>query len=432
MIFEFENLGSIKKAELEVGNLTVICGKNNTGKTYLTYAVWGMLARRLAFVTINPKHFSNLSKEIAKQLNSSGKAYVDLKDYEQDFIQQANKYFGGISQEIHKIFDINKKSFTGLVKLKYTSLNFKKSYNSVFNGDNQIEITKDEKSTRIDFLVIKKTEYNISESEIRTLLDFILSSFLQYPFIITAQRDALHIFNYAINREARYRLRDNSNFSSNTYTLPLESHIDFISSLLEMEKRQSFLSEKSLIYEIETLLGVKYIVRHNGFVIETSDNIRVPAYLASTSVRALADLNFYLKHIAQEGHLLMIDEPELNLHPENQIKVARLLVKLVNAGLKVWITTHSDYIIKELNNCLMLSNKKIKGKKKLMKDLGYKDDEVLNPDDLRYYTAVYDKKLEGCTLVRGKVGKYGVEAQSFDETLEKIVETSETIINVIE
>jgi len=33
MIFEFKNLGAIKEAQIEMGKLTVISGKNNTGKT---------------------------------------------------------------------------------------------------------------------------------------------------------------------------------------------------------------------------------------------------------------------------------------------------------------------------------------------------------------------------------------------------------------
>ena len=51
----------------------------------------------------------------------------------------------------------------------------------------------------------------------------------------------------------------------------------------------------------------------------------------------------------------MIDEPELNLHPDNQRRIARLLARLVNLGIKVFITTHSSYIIKELNTLIMLN-----------------------------------------------------------------------------
>ena len=45
MKFRFKNLGPIKEADLELGDLTVIAGRNNTGKTYLAYALYGFLKR---------------------------------------------------------------------------------------------------------------------------------------------------------------------------------------------------------------------------------------------------------------------------------------------------------------------------------------------------------------------------------------------------
>ena len=45
MKFRFKNLGQIKEAALELGDLTVIAGRNNTGKTYLAYALYGFLKR---------------------------------------------------------------------------------------------------------------------------------------------------------------------------------------------------------------------------------------------------------------------------------------------------------------------------------------------------------------------------------------------------
>jgi len=35
--FTFEKLGPVQKADLELGDLTVIAGANNTGKTYIAY-----------------------------------------------------------------------------------------------------------------------------------------------------------------------------------------------------------------------------------------------------------------------------------------------------------------------------------------------------------------------------------------------------------
>ena len=71
----------------------------------------------------------------------------------------------------------------------------------------------------------------------------------------------------------------------------------------------------------------------------------------------------------------MIDEPELNIHPENQREIARLLARLVNAGLNIVISTHSDYIVRELNSLIMLSGDK---NQKLRTKYGYDKNEVLS------------------------------------------------------
>ncbi|MDR2754799.1 MAG: ATP-binding protein, partial [Planctomycetaceae bacterium] len=43
MKITIKNLGILESAEYELGNLTVVCGKNNTGKTYAAYALYGFL-----------------------------------------------------------------------------------------------------------------------------------------------------------------------------------------------------------------------------------------------------------------------------------------------------------------------------------------------------------------------------------------------------
>ncbi len=43
MRVKFERLGYVDSADIETGGLTVICGANNTGKTYLAYAIYGLL-----------------------------------------------------------------------------------------------------------------------------------------------------------------------------------------------------------------------------------------------------------------------------------------------------------------------------------------------------------------------------------------------------
>ena len=41
--FRFEHVGPVAEAELDLGDLTIIAGRNNTGKTYLVYTLYGFL-----------------------------------------------------------------------------------------------------------------------------------------------------------------------------------------------------------------------------------------------------------------------------------------------------------------------------------------------------------------------------------------------------
>ena len=72
----------------------------------------------------------------------------------------------------------------------------------------------------------------------------------------------------------------------------------------------------------------------------------MPLHLASSSAIGLSDLYFYLRYMASKEHLLIVVEPESHLDTANQIQFARVLARFVDMGIKVLVTTHSDYLIK--------------------------------------------------------------------------------------
>jgi predicted ATPase len=82
----------------------------------------------------------------------------------------------------------------------------------------------------------------------------------------------------------------------------------------------------------------------------SGSNQQLEISLSSSMVKELAPLVFYLRYFARPGELLIIDEPEVNLHPKAQVQVLEFLAMLVNAGLHVLITTHSPYITDHLLN----------------------------------------------------------------------------------
>ena len=81
----------------------------------------------------------------------------------------------------------------------------------------------------------------------------------------------------------------------------------------------------------------------------------LPLMNASSMVSDLAPLVLYLRHIVQPGDVLIIEEPESHLHPAMQVELTRQLAKLVQAGYRVVITTHSEWILEELANVVLRS-----------------------------------------------------------------------------
>ena len=121
----------------------------------------------------------------------------------------------------------------------------------------------------------------------------------------------------------------------------------------------------------------------------------------------------------------MIDEPELNLHPTNQIMMARILANLVNLGVDVFITTHSDYMIKEFNNLIMLSNV-FKDKDSIMKKYGYDNFDILYPNKVKAYF------VGNRTINVADIDKYGIDYKLFDDTIHALNRKSDDIYYSIE
>jgi len=117
----------------------------------------------------------------------------------------------------------------------------------------------------------------------------------------------------------------------------------------------------------------------------------------------------------------MIDEPELNLHPDNQRLIARLLAKLVNKGIYVIVSTHSDYFVREINNLIML-NDPFEERDKLIQQFGYKTEEFLSPEQVvAYHFSNNSAKPMSIT------NESGIEAETFDSTINSLNESASTI-----
>ena len=156
------------------------------------------------------------------------------------------------------------------------------------------------------------------------------------------------------------------------------------------------------------------------FLSDKCSEKELPIHLSASIIKNLSGLLVYLKHLAKRNDLLIIDEPEIGLHPDNQILLTRILVKLVNAGIRILISTHSDYIIRELNNLIMLSGVKRKdGIKELLPKFGYNEVETISPDEVGAYLFDYSGGDE-VEVKNIPVGKEGFEVATIDRSIRQL------------
>ena len=104
-------------------------------------------------------------------------------------------------------------------------------------------------------------------------------------------------------------------------------------------------------------------------MVDVGGGLNIDLYNASSSIKQLAPLLLYLRYRAARGDLLIIDEPEMNLHPESQAKLLEVLAMLVNQGVYVLLTTHSPYIMAHLNNLAQATEVSPAAKRKQAKSL---------------------------------------------------------------
>jgi hypothetical protein len=85
-----------------------------------------------------------------------------------------------------------------------------------------------------------------------------------------------------------------------------------------------------------------------NFFLKKSD-LKIPANNVASGIKALSIIDMLSKgDYVNDDTLLILDEPETNLHPVWQIAYAKAICKLAAAGVKILVTTHSPYMLEAL------------------------------------------------------------------------------------
>lgn len=452
-----KNLGALKQAEFTLGDLTIICGCNNTGKTYATYALFGFLYtwRQMFSLEINDDKI--------EQLLADGVIYIDIQEYVEKSEQIIAKGCQAYTKELPKIFAAQAERFKETefhVNLEMQNIHLTSRFELTIRSANAelFSMTKsEERRELVVTLLVEKEKAKIPNDILKRIIadalkDIIFAQVFPRPFIASAERTGVAIFrkelNFSRNRLLEEMGQANNNINPmellfkvyQDYALPIKTNLDFTRELETIFKKSSFIAENhpDILTDFADIIGGEYTVTRNDelYYVPKGKRVKLSMDQSSSAVRSLLDIGFYLRHEAQLGDLLMVDEPELNLHPENQRRVARLFARLVNLGIKVFITTHSDYIVKELNTSIMLNHDK-PHLKRIAEEEGYREEELISAEKIKVYIAEEalikidgkTKKTKCQTLTPADIDpELGIEARSFDTTIETMNRIQEAIV----
>ncbi|MEE3777138.1 AAA family ATPase [Campylobacter sp. CX2-4080-23] len=373
MNFKVKNLGLLNQAEIEIGDLTILCGENNSGKTYAVYAFYGFW--RLLPENINELILRHKDSFIQKEKNIIAIEETKFIQIHANLKNEMNKLY---KNKLVKVLGGNADIYKDAkFELSFEILNYEKIFkqqNSFFN------VYKADENIIFEFF----DRDDLSSQNIHLFLVYLIISRLFYRHqinIISVERTGIAMFYSELNISRNNILAgltqnnqgdiiDNINNyiqkATSRYPLPITDNISLINDISNVTNQKSFIAESKnneILDLLWQIVGGKYIINDYGLQFATGAKQKIlqkhktiNIQQTSSSVKSLFLLDLYIRFQAQKNDILIIDEPELNLHPKNQILLARLLVMLVNIGIKVFISTHSDYILREFSSCICLKN----------------------------------------------------------------------------
>lgn len=465
MDIEFKNIGFLKAGKIKTNKLTVIFGPNNVGKTYLSYSAYAAM-----------KHFNekiknkiNIPENVSTELLDKGSVSYDISGIIND------KLIGSANTEISSMLPAFFKNDTGLFsnsRINITDPTIeKKILDSTVNipvsltEDMILTISKKKDESFVTFHISSINAAN-DNTELKTkltkkeanaylntvfkffFLNSVLDSAANDAFIITSERTGISLFqkeidanrNDIVNKMSYGEVikSHKSNFMKYyeeifnkkvaKFSEPINHNLNVVRDFPDSKKSLKVSGRmnnktrasryEKIIESLESLTGGKYSTHADETIFtvkcELGKDISMPLSLSSASNKALFLLDIYIRNYIAPDSYLVIDEPELNLHPQNQIKMAELLVRLSHYGVKILITTHSDYIVKEINNRIMASSIK---DPEILSYLNYQDIDVISQKDVNAFTIGKD----GIITDVGH-NDFGLNAFLFDDVINDINE----------
>ena len=442
MKFSVENLGIIHSASLDLRKpVVVLCGPNSTGKTYLSYVVNFVMSDD---PTIDVPAFKKLAHDA-----KTGDAFILDKTIMDVYLKGMSDYvnnnldviFGISKDDSRRLFENSKITLSlddeDYNRIKETPLTMQFQLRAVA-AKYMYQLSKSSNSlhVKIDFfsdgVAVKG---NLTEDVTNLLMQRFFHLAVFAPFkrshMFTVERNSIYTFKteLAQNRtELVNKILDSSSDSTpkeiveqqaKRYPWAVRTSLNEANGISAIKKDESPFATIAHRLENDLLHGEVNADKDGEVSFKVKGNGHLPFQITSSIVKTLSSLIFYLKYQASKGDIIIIDEPEMNFHPDSQILLARLFAILANSGLGLVISTHSDYIIREINNLVMAEALLQKESDINVKDeYGYGKNELLRSSDVAAY--FFSFNADGKVNVEElEVNNYGFDVKSINAAIEK-------------
>ncbi len=442
MIIKFKNLGPIESGEIDFNDLkgiNLIIGKNNTGKTYLSNLLY-------TYFKVRERQNIKMNEVIGIRFKDrlSDSDYETIKDYFE------NKYQKEIKDTLPQVFHTSKDTFKDFeieVDLSDEILEFKKIDDDtiIYFREMRKTIKLKKSEDKIEYLMEDYDEnkgkryiiYNrkIEEEDAK---QFIFGYFLHIKFFqkiykfhsFPAERSGAVLFYKQLLEERSDVLRELELGNSENigkisrYSEPVNDYVKFLNSISDRSKGLTELDiYKKLDAELKEILGGEVIIDLEGNIMfRMNEKKIIDIGMVSSTVKTLTGFYLYLKYFAMERDIIFIDEIELNLHPENQRKIIKLINYLSKQGIKFIISTHSPIITEEIDNMLLFEKVKDKINSEEMKEYGINSEYGLKTSDINVFH-LHNKTVE---KIKEKNGEFEIE--TFNTVLEETDNLYQTLL----
>jgi predicted ATPase len=373
-----ENFGPIEKADVDLRPLTVFVGESNTGKTYLAALIYALYRTFMGFSRVPwPDDVILLLREIDTE---TLEALEKINTFEQSFKYSdlpqwlRTSTLSGLNNpepsrdELKRCFNLD--SISDLIRFTDSKKNEMKVLLKV-SEENQALWDFEMKSPGADIsvtgsvnedMILCPEDDTISQKQLNledlaTFLHVNRSRVPDFYYLPAPRGGIMETHGVILSSLVESATRVGLERSSGNATLS-GMIADFLKQIINYDERRVSSDEMNGIAKIledEVLRGEIVISRPTGgypefrYRPQNSEQALRMSH-SSSMVSELAPLVLFLRSIVQLGDTVIIEEPEAHLHPAAQTKIALILARLVRVGVRVIITTHSDWLLEQIGN----------------------------------------------------------------------------------